>query len=583
MAILSAQVAIEALGVATASIESTDPMDVYDPVEVVNPATDTVIATLMVTKCVENDGGLTYQVTAQDPMSALTQGSVLLPSSGMGVLDVLSTLIETDYGQLFETVLTTAAEYAAQDTGDDEEVEPDEVDWNNLVRTAERLLNVVMTWQADAVYRMAAGTDRGALSNSVVLSPAVSIDTERYANRVIVRCAGEWRTDPGAESTATETIRGASMTVKRYGEQIREITLNSGGVYHHETFDYDEDNRMVEHVAEVVTTLSNGTKFKTTTTRAWTITDEVNYSYAESTITQRMGYWEEDYVNQRKTEITTEVAEGSVEVTNKGYGWNFGSSAWEPLITDDSMTLLRGFPAQPGVNEYGVLETYKYWYDTDRSEWVYDLVKSEAVSSAPSAPGFTTVLPLTKHSINLCSVADDAAAQAALGLKTATLSVECLNDDTEGMDYIDAIAANELARRGRCRMLTCEVPLTTAEAWKIGDTFSWNGITWTIEKMTHTVDSMTTAITAAGSASIAALKKALIAAYDEDGKAIIGIIRKENRAYDNVQVATIVSQLDYETWVIRLSDGRKKIAKLPWGSGKLWAPGSVVTLLKESG
>jgi len=376
-------------------------------------------------------------------------------------------------------------------------------------------------------------------------------------------------------------IRGASMSVKRYGEQIREITLDSGGVYHHEVMTYDASSRMVSHVATVVTTLSNGTKFKTETTRAWTITDETDYTYTETTITQRMGYWEEDYVNQRKTEITTVVAEGSVEVTTKGYGWNFGSSAWEPLITNDSMTILRGFPSQPGVNGYGILETYQYWYDTDQSEWTYDLVKSEAASSAPSAPGFTTVLPLSKTTVNYCVTGDDETAQTALGLKEAVYSPLCVEDDAS-LAVLNAIALNELAWRSRCRQLTGEIALTMAEEWLPGDTFAWGGLTWTIERLEHDLSAMTTQVTATATASVAYLQKALMPEYDEAGKAIVGILKKQSEKVDNAQPATIVSQVDYETWVVQLADGSKKLAKLQYGSDALLAPGSSIMLLRGS-
>jgi hypothetical protein len=581
--ILEASVSLEEHGVGNASVVSTAPMAVGQYLTLTNPATETDIFRGIVTRCVQDLKSRTYSIMAQDPIMALSEGEVIF-SDSTGILAVLAE-VATDYGQAFYTPLSSLAELAPiaalSDIDPENDLETEPVSWVDLVRTVARILGYPLTYRANGQYRVDEPTDRGTITDSQLLNASVAALTDRYANRVIVKCSGEWWSDPGAETTAVELIRGASMSVKRYGEQIREITLDSGGVYHHEVMTYDASSRMVSHVATVVTTLSNGTKFKTETTRAWTITDETDYTYTETTITQRMGYWEEDYVNQRKTEITTVVAEGSVEVTTKGYGWNFGSSAWEPLITNDSMTILRGFPSQPGVNGYGILETYQYWYDTDQSEWTYDLVKSEAASSAPSAPGFTTVLPLSKTTVNYCVTGDDETAQTALGLKEAVYSPLCVEDDAS-LAVLNAIALNELAWRSRCRQLTGEIALTMAEEWLPGDTFAWGGLTWTIERLEHDLSAMTTQVTATATASVAYLQKALMPEYDEAGKAIVGILKKQSEKVDNAQPATIVSQVDYETWVVQLADGSKKLAKLQYGSDALLAPGSSIMLLRGS-
>jgi hypothetical protein len=51
---------------------------------------------------------------------------------------------------------------------------------------------------------------------------------------------------------------------------------------------------------------------------------------------------------------------------------------------------------------------------------------------------------------------------------------------------------------------------------------------------------------------------------------------------DNCQPATIVSQVDYETWVVRLANGRIKLAKLEYGTTDLPPVGSSIMLMRGS-
>jgi hypothetical protein len=116
----------------------------------------------------------------------------------------------------------------------------------------------------------------------------------------------------------------------------------------------------------------------------------------------------------------------------------------------------------------------------------------------------------------------------------------------------------------------------------IGDTFTWGALLWTIERLDHDLGTRRTTVTATAQASIEYLRKSLMPEYDEDGEAIVGIMRKEAEKVDNCQPATIVSQVDYETWVVQLADGSKKLAKLQYGSDALLAPGSSIMLLRGS-
>lgn len=586
--ILSAQIHYEDYGIAVADITATTGCNVGSYVEIFDPVTTARIFRGIATRSSYDYKSRVYSVQLQDPMSALSQGAVIWSSPHPEtVANVLwGTLAE--FGQVLtigDTNGLTDVQFPPNgfiwDTDGEVEITP--LDWVDLTKTICRLLDCQLAFTPDCQYQLGRGSvyDHGLLTDSQILGAIKSTLIERYANRVIVKCSGEWWSDQIEASTAVETIRGASMTVKRYGEQVREITLDSGGVYHHEVMTYDASSRMTQHVATVITTVPSGTQYKTETTRVWTITDEADYTYTETTITQIMGYWEEEWRNLNKREVTTVVSDGSVEETAKGYGWNYDLSDWNPLITNDSMTILRGFPAQPGINGYGVKETYRYVYDSDRSEWIYDQVKAEAVNSAPSAPGFTVVLPLSKTTVNYCVTADDEAAQTALGLKEAEYSPLCLKDEAS-MPALSVLAENTLKWHSRCRQMVCEVPLTLAETWVVGDTFTWDTLVWTIEKLDHDLQARTTQVTATAPASIEYLRKSLMPEYDEAGRAIVGIARKQAEKVDNVQPATIVSQVDYETWVVKLANGRIKLAKLQYGSDALLAPGSSVMLMRGS-
>ena len=588
--ILEASVSLEEHGVANASIVSTAPMAVGQYLTLTNPATETDIFRGIVTRCVQDLKSRTYSIMAQDPIMALSEGEVIF-SDSTGILAVLAE-VATDYGQAFYTPLSSLAELAPiaalSDIDPENDLETEPVSWVDLVRTVARILGYPLTYRANGQYRVDEPTDRGTITDSQLLNATVASLTDRYANRVVVKCSGEWWSDPGAETEETEPIRGVNMTVRRYGEQVREITLTGSythetfGFTHHEVFTYDESNRLISHVVTTITTMVNGNQYKTEITREWDITDEVNYSYSEEVITECQWYWDPgNWWNKQKRTVTTTVADGSVIEVSTGHLWNYGLSVWEPLTTVDSMIVTRGFPAQPGINGYGVKETYRCDYNSEQEDWVYTQIRSEVGSSAPSAPGFTTVLPLSKTTVNYCVTGDDTAAQTALGLKEAVYSPLCVQDDVS-LTTLKAIAMNELAWRARCRQLTGEVALTVAEEWLPGDTFSWGGLTWTVERLEHDLSAMTTQVTATATASIAFLQKALMPEYDEAGKAIVGILKKQSEKVDNAQPATIVSQVDYETWVVQLADGSKKLAKLQYGSDALLAPGSSVMLMRGS-
>jgi hypothetical protein len=571
---LSATVSLEEHGVVTAQVESTEPANVGATLALTDPVTSVVVFSGIVTKCIQNLKTLTYQIQAQDPMSALSEGEVLFTDE----TDPLAVLGEvcTDYGQTFTTLLTTTAKLAPIDPGDGSD--PDLVGWVDLVKTVERILGAPFTYQADGEYHMAAGTARGALTDSQLLSALVAALSDRYANKVTVECSGEWSVPVESATTADEDIRGATMSVTRKGEQIQSILLNAGGAYHSEAYTYDVDGQLTQLIVVDVTTLDTGTKYKTTVTQAWTITDEENYTFAETTIAEKWAFWDTEYRNQTKRTVTTTVVEGAITVAVRNYLWQSSGGIW---FGKDGTTT-KGFPASPGLPGYSLVESYEWEYDADEDEWDWVLKKTETASASVSAPGITQILALEKHSMSLCSIAEDATAQAALGIKEAEYSPLCVDDDPDDPVILNAIALNEMVWRSRCRQLTAEVALSVAESWLPGDTFTWGGLTWAVEQLDHDLLGRTTQVVATSQASIAYLAQSLMPEYDEAGKAIVGIAKKIAARYDNAQTATIVSRVDYETYKVKLREGKIKRAKLQYADMGIIPSGASVMLIRGS-
>jgi hypothetical protein len=596
--ILSANVSLEPYGVTNAHVRLVDSVSVGDYLELEDPVDDTPIFKGIVTKCERDHKNPSYSIQLQDPISALSQGEVLFSNTNM--ITVLGE-VATDYDQVFYTAETTSYQLAPVEVGavidPDNEVESDPVNWVDLVKTVERALNLPVTFRPNCQYRIEAPTSLGTLTNSQILNATTTILQSRYANRVIAKCVGEWWEDPGEETTSTEFIYGAYRTVKRYGDQVRSISINTDDLDYTETFTYDEDSYLTKHevvsIQEDNSPLSGIARYRTTTTREWTITDEANYTYEEEVINEQQveGL---SYANLDRTVKTVIVSGGEVWETCQRYGWNY-ESGWHVLMNDYTITgsgdeinagdgsyyEIRGFLPQPGLASYGVKSIYEYvWIDEIEGTYRRRLQKTD-VASGVSAPGFKRVLPLKKYAVSYCVTAEDSAAITALGLKEKTYQPVTVKDDAN-LTVMKAIVENHLAWCCRCRQLEGSVAFDLAKEWRIGDTFSWNGLTWTIEYLDHDLKARKTSIKATSEASIAALKKALLPEMDALGNSIKGIARKEAEKFDNVESATIVSMVDYETYVVKLSDGRVKIAHLSFGEGILLPVGSSVTVLRDS-
>ena len=593
--ILSATVSLEPFGISQASLQTTYEISAGDYVVLEDSVTEVDVFKGIVSKCVQDKRTNTYRIQLMDPINALSQGKVLF--SETNPVSVLNE-VAIDYGQAVYGVVGSSAKLAPIEVGEaidpENEIESDPADWVDLVRTVERIVTSPFTYRSNGQYRLDGLTDRGTLTDSQLLDAIVAVDQNRYANRIICKCSGEWWEDPGEETTGTEWIRGANMTVTRYGDQIRKIEITTADLDYEENFTYDEDNRLIKHEVITVRELSSFKDIKTIVTREWDITDEATYTYTESTVTQHR-FEEGEFVNELKTEREVEVVEGAVTETVQEYGWNFELEDWHVLVNDDgadsgistrqgdgSRRVTYGFTAQPGLGEYAIIYIYKYyWTDEFAGEYDMELQRTEITNSCPSAPGWSTILPLYKHSVNYCVTADDEDAQEALGLKEKIYQPLCVQDDS-ALTTLKTIAENALIWHCRCRKLTTEVALSLAETWLPGDTFTWNGLLWTIEELEHNLKSRRTGIVATSEASIAALKKALLPELDELGFSIKGIARKEAEKFDNVEYITIVRQIDYETYVVQMSDGTKKIAHLEFGADVLLAPGTSMVVLRES-
>lgn len=584
--ILSGSVTLEEHGVVNGTIEALTPMAVGDYALIEDPLTSTDIAKLMVTKCSRDLATQTYRIQLQDPISALSQGEVLFgETAALAVLNEVA----GDYGQAFYAPVETDALLAPVEVGSaidpENEIESDPVGWVDLVRTVSRIVGKPLTYRPNGQYRVDLAMPRGALTDSQLLGAVVTVLTDRYSNRVIAKCSGEWWSDPGEESTALESIRGGLMYVTRYGEQIRRIYLSAENLSYEETYTYDSEGRLVSSsITNEREINARGDEQKDIVTRSWSITDESEYTLTEVTESYHRFVAQESYQWKSKEEVVTEVDGSEVVRTRTTYEGKWGNYDYEPFDAYQfwspvAQYIDRGFATIPGCPGYGIQEYWKARWNVELEEWVWILYSTTVTGSGPSAPSYTVVLPLSHETVNYCVTAEDAAAQAALGLKESIYSPVCVQDDAS-LTTLTAIAQNELIWRCRCRQLQGTIALSVGETWQPGDTFTWSGLTWTIERLDHDLVGRTTGITATAEVSIEALKKALLPEYTDDGQAIVGVMRKEAERYDQVTPATVVSQVDYETYVVRLPDGKCKLAKLEYGSATILTPGASIMLLR---
>lgn len=600
--IISASFSYEGRGVGIGNLTTNSSFLVGEYVTVEDPLTDEVVFSGIVTKCTRDYKTGLYKVNLSDPLSALTQGEVLFRNT---YLSEILHEVTSDYNQSIvirssNIATVQLAPVAVEEIMDpDNEIESEPVATLELFRTAERATGGTISFRPDFTYYLEEATDRGELSDSQIIQVVTGIK-DRYANRVICKASGEWWEVPEAEEEGTEWIRGAYMNVRRFGDQIREITLTTDDLVYHEEFTYDGDYYLIKQEVTItrryITPLSQYEYNRTTTVREWDITDEANYEYTEDVIDEVKYTGAEDYIYTGRTLKTTTITEGSVIEEFQRYGWNYEDSDWHVLMNDYEITgsgdslntgegsyyIIRGFTPQPGLNAYSVKSVYEYYY-TDEIAGEYDmrLQKTEVLNSCPTIPSLTKSLPLRKYSVSYCVVAEDLEAQAALGLKEVFYTPVTVKDDSN-LTTMKTIAENTLAWHERCRLFTGEVPLSLAETWHVGDTFTWGGLTWTIEYLDHDLKGRTSQVTATAEASIAWLQKSLFIEKDRLGNSIKGIVRKETEKYDNVRYATIIRMIDSETYVVQLDDGTITIAHMEFGLGVVLAAGTSVVVLKES-
>lgn len=496
------------------------------------------------------------RVEIKDPVSAILSGEVEFDGGEIGaVLGGILSSLDCSFSGTSDIELFGSVE--------------DPVQWVDLIRSVCLATGKVFRYLPDGSYELVSPSSVTAVDP---LEAATGIDVDRYANQVVITVDGDWTedVDPLEDPTVTvETGYGITRTVTKIGEQVQSVVSNLGdGRGVSESWTWDAAGNLTRYDKAETADLE-----KTTSYTTYTIgTGDSLVIYEESVVERRANPLANWYFYRRYRKTTSTFLDDEAPVQIDEYvDWYFQEeNQWH------SKEWIRrfGLPKMPGIMESSRNEYYEY----SETDSLFHLQRTTNEGGLRK-PDISKVLQVTKHSVHLSATAADEDSVTALGAVEKSLALHGIAETS----VLETAAENYLNYCSRCRSGTFTLP---AAPFLIGDFISWNGEEWVIDTAAFNMTSEDVVLECSSIPPFSEIEGALGVDSEDIGTAVVHLLEKKSKRLNNVARATVVAQIDYESYQVRVQGeaaGKTRTARVDYQAGVRFPPGKEVLLGRPTG
>lgn len=550
--VLSASFLYEEWGVASGNLVMIEPASPGEKITVERGGIPLFTGVVTKVRYIHEDNE--YRAEIKDPVSAILSGEAEFDGGEIGaVLGGILSSLDCSFSGTSDIELFGSVE--------------DPVQWVDLIRSVCLATGKVFRYLPDGSYELVSPSSVTAVDP---LEAATGIDVDRYANQVVITVDGDWTedADPTPEVTV-ETGYGITRTVTKIGEQVQTVVSNLGdGRGVSESWTWDAAGNLTRYDKAETADLE-----KTTSYTTYTIgTGDSLVIYEESVVERRANPLADWYFYRRYRKTTSTYLDDEAPVQIDEYvDWYFQEeNQWH------SKEWIRrfGLPKMPGILESSRNEYYEY----SETDSLFHLQRTTNEGGLRK-PDISKVLQVKKHSVHLSATAADEDSIAALGAVEKTLALHGIADTS----VLETAAENYLNYCSRCRSGTFTLP---AAPFLIGDFISWNGEEWVIDTAAFNLTSEDVVLECSSIPPFSEIEGALGVDSEDIGTAVVHLLEKKSKRLNNVARATVVAQVDYETYQVRVQGeaaGKTRTARVDYQAGVRFPPGKEVLLGRPTG
>lgn len=497
-----------------------------------------------------------YRVEIKDPVSAILSGEAEFEGGEIGaVLGSILASLDCSFSGTSSIKLFGTVE--------------DPIQWVDLIRSVCLATGKVFRYLPDGNYELVSPSSVTAVDP---LDATTGIAVDRYANQVVVTVDGDWTedVDPLADPTVTvETGYGITRTVTKIGEQVQSVVSNLGdGRGVSESWTWDTAGNLTRYDKAETAELERTTSYTTYTIG----TGDSLVIYEESVVERRANPLADWYFYRRYRKTTSTYLDDEAPVQIDEYvDWYFQE---ESLWHSKEWIRRFGLPKMPGILESSRNEYYEY----SETDSLFHLQRTTNEGGLPK-PDISKVLQVKKHSVHLSATAADEDSVTALGAVEKSLSLHGIADTS----VLETAAENYLNYCSRCKSGSFTLP---AAPFLIGDFLSWNGEEWVIDTVAFNLTSEDVVVECSSIPPFSEIEGALGVDSEDIGTAVVHLLEKKSKRLNNVARATVVAQIDYESYQVRVQGeaaGKTRTARVDYQAGVRFPPGKEVLLGRPTG
>ena len=552
--VLSASFLYEEWGVASGSLVMIEPASTGEKITVERGGIPLFTGVVTKVRYIHEDNE--YRAEIKDPVSAILSGEAEFDGGEIGaVLGGILSSLDCSFSGTSDIELFGSVE--------------DPIQWVDLIRSVCLATGKVFRYCPDGSYQLVSPSSVTAVDP---LEAATGIDVDRYANQVVITVDGDWTedVDPLEDPAVTvETGYGITRTVTKIGEQVQSVVSNLGdGKGVSESWTWDSEGNLTRYDKAETADLE-----KTTSYTTYTIgTGDSLVIYEESVVERRANPLANWYFYRRYRKTTSTYLDDEAPVQIDEYvDWYFQEeSQWH----GKEWIRRFGLPKMPGILESSRNEYYEY----SETDSLFHLQRTTNEGGLRK-PDISKVLQVTKHSVHLSATAADEDSITALGAVEKTLALHGIAETS----VLETAAENYLNYCSRCRSGTFTLP---AAPFLIGDFLSWNGEEWVIDTAAFNMTSEDVVLECSSIPPFSEIEGALGVDSEDIGTAVVHLLEKKSKRLNNVARATVVAQIDYESYQVRVQGeaaGKTRTARVDYQAGVRFPPGKEVLLGRPTG
>lgn len=552
--VLSASFLYEEWGVASGNLVMIEPASPGEKITVERGGIPLFTGVVTKVRYIHEDNE--YRAEIKDPVSAILSGEVEFDGGEIGaVLGGILSSLDCSFSGTSDIELFGSVE--------------DPIQWVDLIRSVCLATGKVFRYCPDGSYQLVSPSSVTAVDP---LEAATGIDVDRYANQVVITVDGDWTedVDPLEDPTVTvETGYGITRTVTKIGEQVQSVVSNLGdGKGVSESWTWDSAGNLTRYDKAETADLE-----KTTSYTTYTIgTGDSLVIYEESVVERRANPLADWYFYRRYRKTTSTYLDEEAPIQIDEYvDWYFQEeSQWH----GKEWIRRFGLPKMPGILESSRNEYYEY----SETDSLFHLQRTTNEGGLRK-PDISKVLQVTKHSVHLSATAADEDSVTVLGAVEKSLALHGIADTS----VLETAAENYLNYCSRCRSGTFTLP---AAPFLIGDFISWNGEEWVIDTAAFNLTSEDVVLECSLIPPFSEIEGALGVDSEDIGTAVVHLLEKKAKRLNNVARATVVAQIDYESYQVRVQGeaaGKTRTARVDYQAGVRFPPGKEVLLGRPTG